>query len=470
MAVNLSRNTKVYLTTVDYPGDSSTVGASYTSANTFALPVLNGFAFSQKAESSTITLSEAGDTPIRGSRSFNTKLNPVDWNFSTYIRPFKNATKVSSIERILWNCLAGGTGSLGYINSAAVTITAVSTATTEGGTYVTATAGASHTMQVNDCASFYSTVVNELKGSFRVLSVPTSTTLVFKWNGPDNYTNVPAPTTTTLFKSVWHETTAYGGVSFAGSDLNTLEKFNLIFALDNGIYQVKNCAIDSADISFDINGIATIDWKGMGAVLSELAGTNSTAKSSMTTALGAITAHASATNYITNKLSTVDLYGASTLTGALGMAKGTKYKMALTGGSISIKNNIQYVTPEVLGSVNAPIGYFTGTRDITGSLNAYLRTGAVEGGTGALLDDMLKYIGSVAEPEYNIKVSIGGLANTLRVDLEMPSVALEVPSVDVQDVVSTTINFKAQGFTRDNSVNKFDVESTNSLTIKYYAP
>jgi hypothetical protein len=53
----------------------------------------------------------------------------------------------------------------------------------------------------------------------------------------------------------------------------------------------------------------------------------------------------------------------------------------------------------------------------------------------------------------------------------MPAITLSVPSVDVQQVVSTTLNFTAQGFvpnaTAANAV--FDLTKPSDLQVRYYA-
>ena len=109
MALNLSRNTRVWFTTNVNPTtgvlpDATTGYSAFTSANIFELQVLDGYSFSQGTASTPITLSEAGNTPNRGQRAFNTALNPVDLSFSTYIRPRLN-TNVTAIEKVLWNAL-----------------------------------------------------------------------------------------------------------------------------------------------------------------------------------------------------------------------------------------------------------------------------------------------------------------------------------------------------------------------------
>ena len=50
----------------------------------------------------------------------------------------------------------------------------------------------------------------------------------------------------------------------------------------------------------------------------------------------------------------------------------TNYGLTLTGGSITMSNNVTYTTPEELGIVNVPIGHVTGTRNFGGSMTCYL--------------------------------------------------------------------------------------------------
>ena len=120
------------------------------------------------------------------------------------------------------------------------------------------------------------------------------------------------------------------------------------------------------------------------------------------------------------------------------------------------------MTPANLGVVNKPFTYFTGTRSISGSLNAYLRTGATN--TAGLLSDMLTSSDSDVDPAFYIEVQVGGAANATRVELEMPAAVLSIPTVSSEQVFSTTINFTAQG----EDTGAFDLEEANELEVRYY--
>jgi hypothetical protein len=115
-----------------------------------------------------------------------------------------------------------------------------------------------------------------------------------------------------------------------------------------------------------------------------------------------------------------------------------------------------------MGVVNTSIGYFTGTRSITGSLNAYLKTGTNE--SGDLLKSIVAGLATTSETKFKLQVEIGGILNATRVEVLMNGCKLQVPTVDVQDVVSTTINFTAQGYTGVD----YDIAKTNNLKVTYY--
>jgi len=98
MSFNLQRDAKVYV---------SEVATGFTSANTFEVRPMSGFSFNQTTTTQDISVDEAGATPSRGSKRFNTALNPTDLSFSTYIRPYKAGANHDCPERILWEALVG---------------------------------------------------------------------------------------------------------------------------------------------------------------------------------------------------------------------------------------------------------------------------------------------------------------------------------------------------------------------------
>jgi hypothetical protein len=373
MSFNLIRNSRMFFTTNVGATDGVVAATGFLPTNTFEIQVQDGFSFSQNTSSETVTLMEAGAAPVRGQRSFNTALDPVDFSFSTYIRPADGGTNITAEEGVLWNALFG-TGNIGGAGAA------------------------------------------------------------------------------------WTEGVANATVVATNSQAHQLQKFGVIIVIDGISYIIDNCALDSATVDFGLDAIASIAWAGKGTKLRQITGLTATTGGTVTFG-GGLTGTAKGKNtaapYIANKLSTLAITGGINGTG-------TNYTVALTGGSLTIANNLTYLTPANLGVVNQPVTYFTGTRAISGSINAYLRAGATN--TAGLLADMLTSSSTDVDPEFEITVALGGSTNATRVEFEMPAAVLTIPSVSTEQVVSTTINFTAQG----SAGNAFDIGAANEVTVRYY--
>lgn len=338
-------------------------------SNIWEIPVLNGYAFSQATNSSTITLNEMSDltgASRRGQMMFNDSLSPAEWSFDVYVRPTlvdDTIDRVHAVEEALWaNFVAINSYTAGsYAWAAGVTRTA--------------------------------------------------TTLDF---------------------------------DFDDSNKSTLGTFNLIFVLGGNkvtgknyaadeittIYKMSGCVVNEATINFEVDGIGTISWSGMGATIAELASYNATA---------AITTGVTETdNLIRNRL---------TALGAVSSVSGSSvtYDIVLTGGSITLSNNITFLTPESLGIVNVPLGHVTGTRSVTGSFTCYLdekTNGSID-----LYEDLLGATTTVTN-SFALDFYVGGKASSLMpsgpgVLFQMGQCHLEVPNISVDDVISLEVNFTA---------------------------
>lgn len=371
MAVNLSRNTKVYFSTATIVGASKK--SDFTASNTWEVPVLDGYSFSQSTATQEIQLDEAGATPNRASRSFNTAINPVDWSMSTYIRPYVSGLDtdgdniISAVEKYLWNAFAG-VAPIGGTNAA------------------------------------------------------------------------------------WEDSDLGGLLSMENSNAHQMQGFHLVFEVDQVFYVVKNAAVSSAELDFSIDAIATVAWSGFGQELEEVTNSGTFVATSVPAA--------ASDSFITNKLSTIELVEVGTT--------GTQsFDVPITGGSISLENNITYLTPEELGTVNKPLSsYYAGSRSVTGSLSAYLRSGTGTTDTGALMKSLTA--NTSTENHYKIVVNLGGTTGN-RVEVTMPAVQLQIPSVDVADVIGTTISFVAQSSTGTGALTKYDITANNEIELAYQA-
>jgi hypothetical protein len=373
-------------------------------ANCFRIGVLDGYSFSQGSESTDVTINEAGASPNRGSKRFNDSLPPAEWSFGTYVRPFVHGAAswradgtFDCVENILWSALAG-------------------------------------------------TGLSDASGS----AIATSTG-------------------------------AAGGatIDFLESDVHELMLLNIYFVLENTTYRLNQAQINSAEIDFSIDGIAQITWGG-----------NATTIDQVTTAIedpskyqieaydadGASLTHTSGTtdtyaegynfadnvgpadaDYLRNKLSSLyidtDAQGGGNASGGL---DDRTYDINITGGSISIANNVTYVTPETIGIVDKPIGSFTGSRTITGSLNMYLDNKS--NGSNQLLSDLADASDLVSNVfDIRLYMGVAGAvasdgdamdANDFTapgVEFNLPKAHLSIPAIEVADLISVSVEFAAHG-------------------------
>ena len=385
-------------------------------ANTFRVGVLDGYSFSQGSDSSDVSISEAGATPNRGSKRFNDSLPPAEWSFGTYVRPFvhgaasyRTADDHDCVENILWAAISG-----------------------------TALPG-------DAAASGRGVVVG---------------------------------------------TTAQNGsqTTFAKSDVHELMKLSLYFALENTTYRLNDAQVNQAEIDFSIDGIASITWSGNAttidqvstaiedpskyALINQVEGEDSSATTD-TYVEGynyVDTTGPSDADYLRNKLSTLYLDADAQGGGAASEGLDDRtYDINITGGSLTIANNVTYVTPETIGIVDKPIGSFTGARMISGSLTMYLDTKS--NGSNQLLTDLAGATDLVTN-SFDMRLFMG-VAGTVAsdgdamdsgdfsapgVEFNMPRAQLSIPTIEVGDLISTTVEFAAHGS---------DLLTGDEITVKY---
>lgn len=468
---NLIRNSRVFFTT-NVDGNGLVAAIGFDANDTQEIQVLDGFTFSQASNADTVTIAEAGGDPTRGQRSFNTSLGNVEFSFSTYIRPKKPTTTVTAEESHLWNALLCNKA-VGFTTVAAATT--ISTAAVSAAGVLTMTAATTPAVVAGEIYIVHGAVgssAHKLNTAIKVTS-NSGTVLVAQYlTTPGLLASVATDLGAATFsKTAWNANVAvvadtalpdaYSSVTTALSDKNQLLPFGMVIHVDSITYVIDNCALDQAVVDFGLDGIATVAWTGKGTALRQLAtaitATTGTFGGGFT---GTYAQKVTDANFITNKLSTV------TLTSAFG-GSGTAYTLALTGGSITVANNITYVTPANLGVVNTAIGYFTGTRAISGSMTAYLRTGSTN--TAGLLSQLLTDSNTTTEPKYSLTIAIGGSSNATHVDVIADSCFLQIPTIDAQAVMSTTINFTAQAADPTLSTPVYDIESSNELMLRYFS-
>jgi hypothetical protein len=224
-------------------------------------------------------------------------------------------------------------------------------------------------------------------------------------------------------------------IDFTDSNIATLKELDLYFVMGVGayvagthqVYKLGQAVVNSATIDFDIDGITTIQWSGFARTIAE----HTTAQDFTADIAEALTA---TNNFIRNRL--------TTLTVAAAAGQGdivTSYDLTLTGGSISFENNISYLTPETIGSVNSPIGHVVGNRSIGGNFTCYL--GNSSAGSSDLWEDLAGST-SVVTNIVSLTFDIGG-TSAPTVQVALPTCHLEIPSHSIEDVISLETTFSA---------------------------
>lgn len=461
MALNLSRSTKLYV---------STVTTGFTTSNTFEIPVLDGYDFSQDSETQEVTLSEAGEKPTRGKKIFNTALNPAAVSIPTYVRPFYNVTH-NAVEKVLWEALVGA-GPLG-------------TNAKDGATYFEVDFENSNVHQLLGLQFYFvlenavyhvkDVVLNTAEFDFSIENIAQVT-----WNGQGTDITEAAPgaypvsgeflpvdagaefivnklSTMSLAKATG-TTSAAWTVDFgqsldvtAAHGLSDGTTYTADFTVDGGAVQTVSVnpatgpIVSVQDLIDEINqqldGAYVLVDGGDIVVESMTSGTGS----SILVADGGVNPlFGTMTGYV----------GLGSQTGGTGSLK--EYNVAITGGSLTIDNGITFLTPEELGVVNKPIASFTGARSISGSVSCYLNTGA--NNSGGLLSDLVSDTTTVTQ-EFEMLLKMGG-NNTPRVEFDMRHSHLTIPAVSSDDVIGLNVDFTALGQ---------DIDVSDELLVRYFA-
>ena len=106
-----------------------------------------------------------------------------------------------------------------------------------------------------------------------------------------------------------------------------------------------------------------------------------------------------------------------------------------------------------------PIGHVTGTRSVSGSFTCYLTEDTSATNASADFFDDLRGITNVVTNSFALVFKIGGASGTPRLELNMPTCHLEIPTHSVEDVISLETNFMALPTT---------IAGTDEATIIYH--
>ena len=456
-------------------------------SDVWQMPVLDGFSFSQATNTSEITLNEMSDASgnsRRGRQMFTDSYAPAEWSFATYARPYLSAgggDQASghhhAVEEVLWALMVGDAsystassgGAVASLSSIA-TFTALSggnklganatfhldTETDGGGsgaqvtlTYTESSGAIVATLHATNRGSGYAATDKLFVSREEIANALGVTLSAITTSLSDNDFEATvatiASTTGTTFTGFTRNGTDLD-ISFANSNKTTLGTAEIFFVMGKTggkkVYKITDCVVNEASLDFDIDGIAAINWSGFGSLITDDGATPPTV-----TVTDEGYAHTVTNNFIRNRLTNLELAGNA--------GSQTTYDVVLTGGNVTISNNITFLTPESLGIVNQPIGHVTGTRSVTGSFTCYLNTDS--NSSADLFNNIIEDTDQVTNV-FDLTFNVGGANSLPRLELFMTQCHLEVPTHSTDDVISVEANFHALPTT---------IDGTNELAIKY---
>ena len=442
------------------------------SDNTFwEIPVLDGFSFSQATNATEVTLSEMDNATSgsrRGRRIFNDSYAPAEWSFSTYVRPYKSvgttavgvkrvatgeyssdatADQHHAVEEPLWASLVAG-AAVTYANGD-YSSNLVSDGTKLAIDFNSSNASALKTFDLffilgagSDDGSRVVTTATGAGGGVNDADVVPVTELAGIAVGDVASWTVSSVTRTAVVTAVSAASGA-GNVTLGDAATGIASSTSITFSRQVA-YKLENCVVNEASIDFEIDGIATIAWSGMGKIIKESTPPFITSLTGSEKYISEGTL--STSNFIRNRLTTLGITSTSPTT--------ETYSATLTGGNITISNNITFLTPETLGSVNQPLAHVTGSRTIGGNFTCYLNTG--DDGSADLFQDLLDATTTVTN-NFALTFTIGG-STAPNLKLSMPTCHLELPAHSIDDVISVDTTFSALPST---------ISGTDEVSIEY---
>lgn len=260
-------------------------------------------------------------------------------------------------------------------------------------------------------------------------------------------------------------------VAFDSNSEHVLTPIHLYFKVDNQVYLVESAQISQAEISIDISDIFQVAWSGQAIDYQEISsppfmdtdGSNGLAYDASAPVSNKYVKVNPAKKYLVNKLTVMD-FNSDAAPG-----NNDTYSIPLTGASLTISNNITYLTPSTLSEVDKPIGSYTGGFEVMGSVNAYLRSTGGDGTVGSpygaaeLLDHMKAKLDTAVTNESNIVLHVGGKQAGKQVAvITIPLAHITLPTLEKDDVMSTTIEFKGIG-------SSLDMQSGDEVFLEFKA-
>lgn len=502
-----SRDTKLYVELTSNAGVHQGV---------WEVPVLDGFSFSQATNQTEIGLNEMESTAgisRRGRRLFTDSLAPAEWSFSTYIRPTLKGANHHLVDEVLWAAMAGadvhgtspGTESSDYDRNSTDKVgdSADRVFDVSAGTFNFKESNRSTLPKITLYFVFETdttepmvyklsnAIVNECSIDFDIDGIATA-----NWSG---FAKEVTDMKTAGQVTVQSGTTISGATA---GDVFLDSSNDLAFGVATGAATLSSAYTTgvTSTANFIRNRLTQLEVRGQNPDVMEgkpvsITGITNAANAVLTVASGhgvkagdtieiidVVDDNTSGNNdlqaALNDKNHTVDSVTSTTITittstsgldgyDSAGTVNTGIYSFTLTGGNLTISNNVTYLVPEELGTINKPIEGVTGARAIGGNFTCYLvfdDTGADGDNTGASADffadlvDPNKGLTKVVN-DFNVTFKVGGTTSGQpRVDFNFPQVHIDVPSHNIEDIISLETTFGAY-------TNDFDTVDEFNMTV-----
>ena len=207
------------------------------------------------------------------------------------------------------------------------------------------------------------------------------------------------------------------------------------------IYKIADCSVGEASFDFDLDGIATVNWSGNGKLITEEAALDLSSSTAFI-----YEGVSNNTGFIRNRVSDLTISGDPS-------GSSVTYVTTLTGGNITMSNNLTYLTPETLGVVNQPLGHVTGSKSIGGNFTCYLDNASATS-SAEFYEDLVEATSDI-QNSFSLTFDIGASAAPYAL-ITMPTAHLEVPTHSIEEVISMETNFHAL---------PSDFDSTNEISV-----
>ena len=444
-------------------------------SDVWTIPVLEGFSFSQATNVSDIGLNEMESTAgvsRRGRRAFNDSLSAAEFSFSTYIRPFISqggtdtegykeaggtALKHHAVEEALW-ALFGGPAAY-----ASDTFTDQFVASTTETRINLLSSNVSTLGPDGDTANIYfkigkgsTSIVYKLSGvvlNEAAINFDIDGIAQIDWSGmastiasEDDGSPITMPTID--INEAYAATTNFirNRLTTLGIKLGTVST-PVITNEGTGYSGVPTVSIPDCALASGTRavGVAIMNAAGTGVKRIQLTevGQGYVAGDTFTCTIG------NADSGSDHATATVELNSSQDPDEDALLELETGYDLTLTGGSITLTNNVSYTTPEELGIVNVPVGHVTGSRAVSGSFTCYLADDDTNATASKDFFDDMAALTTATANKFDLTFAIGGAAGTPRLEIHCPQAHVDIPTHAVEDLISLETTFNALPSTLD---------------------